>query len=189
MSSRQSSGEADIRAVTMKHRRRRTLRLQRGWRELPESERPLLRHEVTRTSALADSRLTFPCSRAPPALLPGHRGPDIRTTTAICTSAPEGGGARGGGSGCRASTAERPSGSVSGDRKRPLSAVRESVPQGSTSSFTAIRRRFSFRLSPTFGNPLDIPERRTSRSNSARRWAALAAPSDARSCVCRTLLG
>lgn len=185
MSSRQSSGEADIRAVTMKHRRRRTLRLQRGWRELPESEKHLRARKSREVAPWHISGWPAP----QPALLPGHRGPDIRTTTAICTSAPEGGGARGGGSGCRASTAERPSGSVSGDRKRPLSAVRESVPQGSTSSFTAIRRRFSFRLSPTFGNPLDIPERRTSRSNSARRWAALAAPSDARSCVCRTLLG
>lgn len=185
MSSRESSGEADIRAVTMKRGRRRTLRPHREWRELPESEKHLRARKSREVAPWHINGRPAP----QPALLPGHRGPDIRTTTAIWSSAPEGGGALGGGSGCCASTAERPSGYVSGDRKRPLSAGRESVSQGSTSSFNAIRRRFSVCLSPTFGNPLDIPERRTSRSNSARRWAALAAPRDARSCVCRTLLG
>lgn len=87
------------------------------------------RQKVTGNNALAYERPACPCGGAPPAHLPGHRRPEFRTTTAICASTPEGGGVRGSSSGCRDSTAERPSGYVSGDRERPLSAVGESVPQ------------------------------------------------------------
>lgn len=169
MSSRHSPGKADIRAVTMNHGTRRTLRPHRKWRELPESERHLRARKLRETARWHIIRRPAP----QPALLPGHRGPDFRTTTAICTSTREGGGARGGTSGCRDSTAERPSCSVSDNRKRPLSAVRESVPQVSTRSFDATGRRFSCRLSSTIGNPLDIPGRRAFLSTSAHQHVAL----------------